>query len=79
MTKQEAKMLKAAKKLEKITKKFLEGLVEVDETFQNLPTKLTRRYFLDEEYFKNVEKIISNTVGLEILAARLEGMMDTEN
>ena len=70
MTK-EKKMLKAAARLEKITKKYLKELTDVDKKFQKLPTSLTRAYMLEEYYFKNVERVLRDTVDLELLYARL--------
>ncbi len=77
--KNERKMLKAARKLEKATTQYLAKLVKIDESFQSLPTSLTRSYCLEENYFKNIEKILRSTVGLEVLAAKLEGQMNFGN
>jgi hypothetical protein len=71
MTKKEKKMLKAAAKLEKATKKYLKELTSIDKKFQKLPTSLTRAYMLEEYYFNIIERVMRNTVDLELLHTRL--------
>ena len=71
MTKPEKKILKAAKKLEKATKKYIEELDKIDHVFQNLPTKYTRLYQLEDRYFKNISPMLINSVKLELLYSHL--------
>ena len=70
-TKNEQKLLKHAKRLEKITKKYLKKLGELDVEFQNLPTSVSRCYNLEDKYFKHVPVVASKTVQLELLYAKL--------
>ena len=76
MTKKEKKLLKAAKKLEKITKRYLEELTEIDKIFQDLPTSITREFLLEERYFKFVPRIASDTVHLELLRSHIESAIN---
>ena len=76
--KKEKKLLKAAKKLEKATKKFMEELTEVDEIFQSMPTKWTRRYNLEEKYFKVVPIVASASIKFELLYSYLLSEIDEE-
>jgi hypothetical protein len=71
MTKSEKKILKASKKLEKATKKYMEELDKIDRVFQNLPTKYSRLYHLEDRYFKIISPVLSNCVKLELLHSYL--------
>jgi len=75
MTKTEKKLLKAAKKLEEATQNYMETLEEIDKVFQKLPTKITRRYLLEDRYFKFIPRIASASIRLELLSSYLEGEM----
>jgi hypothetical protein len=72
LSKNEKKLLKASLKLESITKKYLTGLMEVDEVIQDLPVGLAREHRLEENYFKHVIKIIQGSVQMELLNARVQ-------
>ena len=78
MTKKEAKLLKATKKLEKATKKYLKKITEVDEVIQGLPVQLTRCYNLEEDYFAYVPRIASLSVKLELLHTKIEQEIDSK-
>jgi len=67
VSKKEKKLLKAAKRLEKATAKYMEELAEIDEIFENLPTKVTRKYSLDDKYFRIVPTVASAAVKFELL------------
>jgi hypothetical protein len=71
MTKKEKKLLKAAKKLEKATKKYMEELSEVDKIMQDMPTKLTRKHLLEEKYFNVVPTVARAAVKFELLYSYL--------
>jgi DNA repair protein RadC len=78
ISKKEKKLLKAAKKLEKATKKYLDKLSKIDKTFQEMPTRITRAYSLEERYFEHIPRIASSTVKLELLSAYLEAELNQE-
>jgi len=81
MTKKEKRLLKAAKKLEKATKKYMESLAKIDDIFQEIPTKLTRRHLLEEKYFNVVPTVARAAVKFELLYSYLLseiGEMHTE-
>jgi len=70
-SKKEKKLLKAAKKLEKLTKKYIKDISKIDTTFQNIPTKITRRYSLEDRYFKIMPIIAIDAIKLELLYSHL--------
>jgi DNA repair protein RadC len=72
ISKKEKKLLKAAKRLEKITKRYMEELMKIDKTFQKLPTSMTRTYNLEARYFKQVPAIAIAATKLEILNSYLQ-------
>lgn len=78
MTKKEEKLLKAAKKLEKVTRKYMEELAKVDKIIQKLPVQTTRCYDLEKEYFAHVPKVASACVHLELLRSKLESQITVE-
>lgn len=79
MTKKEAKLLKAARKLEKATKEYMKQLTKVDEVIQKLPVQLTRCYNLENDYFMHVPKVASISVQLELLYTKLDVQMNDHN
>jgi len=72
VSKKEKKLLKAAKKLEKVTEKYMNELSKIDEIMQNLPTKLTRCYGLESRYFSIYPTIASATIKFELLYSYLQ-------
>jgi len=72
LSKKERKLLKAALKLEKITKKYMEQLTEIDEIMQKLPRQTVSCYSLEDRYFRHVPVIASAGVKMELLASHLE-------
>jgi DNA repair protein RadC len=71
MTKKEKKLIKAAKKLEKVTQKYMEELSKVDKIMQDMPTKLTRRHNLEERYFEVVPTAARAAIKFELLYSYL--------
>ncbi len=76
---EERKLLRAAEKLEKATKKYLKKLSEIDEEIQSLPTQLTRCYNLEKDYFPYIPKIASDSVRLELLYSKLKNQIEEKN
>jgi hypothetical protein len=73
MTKKEKKLFKAAHKLEKITKKYMEQLTEIDEIMQKLPRQVVSCYDLEDRYFKHIPGLISASIRIELLSSYLIG------
>jgi DNA repair protein RadC len=78
ISKKEKKLLNAAKKLEKATKKYMKKLMKIDETFQKIPTSMTRAYNLEDRYFRQVPAIAIAATKLELLSAYLESEIGEE-
>jgi len=79
ITKNEKKLLKAAKKLEKATKKYMESITKVDKILQKVPTNLSRRYLLEEKYFRIIPTVARAAVKFELLYTYLQSEIENDN
>jgi acetyl-CoA carboxylase alpha subunit len=79
LTRDEKRLLKAAKKLQKASARYLKELGKIDKVIQDLPTSLTRRHLLEPRYFSQVPQIASVSVRLELLSTYIEEELNLEN
>jgi len=73
LSKKERRLLKAAKKIEKATKKYLSELTKVDKIMQKTNRQLVSCYDLEDRYFKHMTNIARTSINLELLYSKLKG------
>jgi len=74
----EKKLLKAANKLEKATRKYMEKLVEVDELMRKVSKDSKEKYHLDD-YFSNIPPLVKSAVKLDIFANAIKNINKNKN
>jgi len=71
-TSEERKLLKATKKLERKTQKYLNDLTEIDTIIGGCSIQTARSLDLEKTYFKNISAVVRAAIQLELLHSRVQ-------
>jgi hypothetical protein len=78
LDKDERKLLKRAKKLKKITDKYITGLIEVDEDLRDLSIRTSLAYNLEKDYFDKAPALIRAVTPIQAFADAITEVLDPE-
>ncbi len=79
LNQEEKKLQKLMKKLDKVSKKYLDQLTEIDEQLRELSIRTSLTYNLERDYFDKMPGIIRSVMHLEITSGAILGILKDDS